>query len=91
MNHQRINLCSPEYAISHNLRHTLASWISQYEEDFTHAVTLTFNHTQIRRQIMKQDSTKTLNDERMKEIYRSSMRAFKWRLAIRLYGNAWKR
>jgi hypothetical protein len=72
-------------------REANSAWIAQYEPLFTHALTLTFNHTQMRRRIMSLDSSLVLNDDALVSIYKASMRMFKWRLARSLYGNAWKR
>ena len=72
-------------------RQAQADWIANYHHLFTHAVTFTFNHSKVRRQIMAIDSTLTLNSDTMVELYKANMRTFKWRLAKSLYGNAWKR
>lgn len=66
-------------------------WILQYEPLFTHAVTLTFNHPKIRRQMMHIDPSLSLNSTAMIELYKANMRTFKWKLAKSLYGNAYKR
>jgi len=67
------------------------TWILQYEQLFTHALTLTFNHTKVRRMMMQQHSSVTLSSSEMVELYKASMRSFKWKLVKSLYGNAWKR
>ncbi len=66
-------------------------WILKYEPHFTHAVTLTFNHTKVRRQMMHIDPSLTLKSQEMIDLYKANMRSFKWRLVKSLYGNAYKR
>lgn len=66
-------------------------WVLQYEPLFTHALTLTFNHTKVRRQMMKVDASMRLNSSEMIDLYKSNMRTFKWHLVKRLYGNRWNR
>jgi hypothetical protein len=80
-----------DQAYRDNFRSENALWIKQYEHMFPHAVTLTFNHTKVRRQLMAIDSTLTLGSDTMVELYKANMRTFKWSLAKSLYGNAWKR
>ena len=67
------------------------AWVLQYEPLFTHAVTLTFNHTKIRRQMMEIDSSMCLSSPQMIELYKANMRSFKWNLVKSLYGKSWKR
>lgn len=66
-------------------------WVQNYEPMFTHAITLTFNHTKVRRQMMEMDSTMCLSSKEMIELYKANMRTFKWQLVKSLYGKAWKR
>lgn len=40
---------------------------------------------------MAMDSRLTLNSDPLVELYKANMRTFKWRLAKRLYGNAYQR
>ncbi len=75
----------------HKFRAVIEQWVQQYEPFFTHAVTLTFNHTKVRRRMMELDPTMCLSSPEMVEIYKDDIRAFKWQLAKSLYGNAWKR
>jgi hypothetical protein len=72
-------------------RKIIEEWILQHESLFTHAVTLTFNHTKLRRQIMNIDPAICLNSDRMIDLYKDSMRSFKWKLVKSLYGNSWQR
>ena len=74
-----------------DFRRTAEEWILQYEPFFTHALTLTFNHTKVRRQMLKIDSSLCLNSPVMIDLYKANVRAFKWKLAKSLYGNSWKR
>lgn len=75
----------------HEFRAVNEQWVQQYEPLFTHALTLTFNHTKVRRQMMELDPTMCLSAPEMVELYKANMRTFKWQLAKSLYGNAWKR
>ena len=75
----------------HEFRAVNQQWVQQYEPFFTHAVTLTFNHTKVRRQMMNLDSTMCLSSPEMIELYKANLRTFKWQLVKSLYGNAWKR
>jgi len=75
----------------HEFRAVNEQWIEQYEAFFTHAVTLTFNHPKVRRQMMNIDSSMCLSSPEMIELYKANLRSFKWKLVKSLYGNAWKR
>lgn len=75
----------------HKFRAVNEQWVHQYEPLFTHALTLTFNHTKVRRQMMELDPTICLSSPEMVNIYKDNLRSFKWKLTKSLYGNAWKR
>ena len=77
--------------LQHEFRAENEKWVQQYEPFFTHALTLTFNHTKVRRRMMEMDPTMCLSSPEMVEIYKDDLRAFKWQLVKSLYGNAWKR
>ena len=77
--------------LQHEFRAENERWILQWEPFFTHALTLTFNHTKVRRQMMKWDPTMRLSSSEMIDLYKANLRSFKWQLANSLYGNAWKR
>lgn len=74
-----------------DFRTSCENWILQYEPLFTHALTLTFNHTKVRRMMIQQHTSMTLSSSEMIGLYKASMRLFKWKLVGKLYGNSWKR
>lgn len=91
MNNRHENHIKDTSREEQEVQRILRDWIEIYGHLFTHAVTLTFNHTKVRRRMMKLDPSLTLASDDMLNIYTEQMRRFKWRLAKSLYGNAWKR
>jgi len=59
--------------------------------DPSKSIGLRSNQAKTQRLIKDVDSSMMLSSSEMVELYKASMRSFKWKLVKSLYGNAWKR